>query len=131
MNYDEFVGQVQHRARLGSTGDAMRAIGATLETLGERLHGGEAENLAAQLPEAIGHYLGHAEQSESFGLDTFYDRVSQRAGVDKPDAVHYARVVLSVVQEAVSGGELQDMSAQLPEEYAPLFEYEEAAKQED
>lgn len=128
MTYDEFVGRVQQQARLGSTGEAMKAIGATLETLGERLHGGEAENLAAQLPQEIGHYLGDAGSSASFDLDTFYDKVCERSGADKPDAVHHARVVMNVVQEAVSGGELDDMKAQLPDEYAPLFEFETEAE---
>jgi uncharacterized protein (DUF2267 family) len=50
MTYDEFIGQVHHRARLGTTGDAVRATRATLEVLGERLFGGEAKDLAAQLP---------------------------------------------------------------------------------
>jgi uncharacterized protein (DUF2267 family) len=37
MKHDEFIGQVQHRARLSSRGDAKRASWATLQTLGERL----------------------------------------------------------------------------------------------
>ncbi|MGM0669506.1 MAG: DUF2267 domain-containing protein, partial [Gemmatimonadota bacterium] len=56
MNYDDFVGEVQHRARLPSSGDAVKAIRSTLETLGRRLHGGEARDLAAQLPEEIARY---------------------------------------------------------------------------
>lgn len=57
MTYDEFVGQVQHRAQLSDTGAAVAAIRATLETLGEHLFGGKAENLAAQLPREIGIHL--------------------------------------------------------------------------
>ena len=40
MQYDEFVGQVQSRAKLGTTGDAVRPIRATPETLAEWLSGG-------------------------------------------------------------------------------------------
>ena len=50
MKHDEFIGQVQHRARLSSRGEAERATRATLETLAERLAGGEEQDLAAQLP---------------------------------------------------------------------------------
>lgn len=40
MQYEQFVGQVQNRGRMASQGEAVRAICATLETLGERLAGG-------------------------------------------------------------------------------------------
>jgi uncharacterized protein (DUF2267 family) len=57
MKHDEFIGQVQHRARLRSRGAAERATRVTLETLAERLVGGEANDLASQLPLEIGHHL--------------------------------------------------------------------------
>ena len=114
MRFEEFVGQVQHRARLASEGEAMRAIYATLETLGERLFGREADELAAQLPVAIGAYLRLAKEKERFDLEEFFRRIAEREGVDLPDAVFHARVVLEVLQEAVTPGEIQDVLAQLP-----------------
>jgi uncharacterized protein (DUF2267 family) len=122
MTYDEFVGQVQSRARLGSTGEAVRATRATLEVLGQRLFGGEAKDLAAQLPQEIGYYLRQDGQSERFGLDEFFARVSEREGVDLPVAVHHARAVISVVSDAASQGEIDDVRNQLPAEYDALFE---------
>jgi uncharacterized protein (DUF2267 family) len=122
MRFEEFVGQVQHRARLASEGEAMRAIYATLETLGERLFGREADELAAQLPAAIGAYLRLAKEKERFDLEEFFRRVAEREGVDLPDAVFHARVVLEVLQEAVTPGEIQDVLAQLPEEFRAVFE---------
>lgn len=123
MHYDQFVGQVQHRARLGSTGDAVAAIRATLETLAERLAGGEAKDLASQLPREIGYYLmrGLPELPQRFGLDEFVWRVSMRAGVQMRRAFFQARVVLEVVSEAVSLGEMEDVICQLPQEFEPLF----------
>lgn len=56
MKYDEFMGMVQNRARLASTGEAVRATRATLQTLGQRLFGGEAKDLAAQLPQEVGDF---------------------------------------------------------------------------
>ena len=47
MQHDEFIAQVQARARLSSRGDAERATRATLETLAERLAGGLRDKLAA------------------------------------------------------------------------------------
>lgn len=127
MDYDEFVGQVQYRARLPSGGEAMRAIRATLETLADRLSGGEADDLAAQLPREIGEYLrrealGDLYQGERFGLNDFYQRVAEREKIPFLDAAFHARAVIEVVQQAVSPGEMDDVRAQLPKEYATLFQ---------
>lgn len=124
MQYHEFIGKVQNRSRLGTTGEAVRATRATLEILGCRLYGGQARHLAAQLPGEVGVYLPQNDASEDFGLTEFYRRVSLKEGTDLPDAVHHARSVISVVEEAISPGEWADVRAQLPEEYDSLFEAE-------
>jgi uncharacterized protein (DUF2267 family) len=124
MKYDEFIGQVQNRARLSSREEAVKAIRATLETLAERLAGGEPKDLAAQLPEEIGAYLQHekAGTGERFSLDEFFKRVSEREGADLPVSVYHARVVIEVLTEAVTRGQMNDVRAQLPEEFDRLFE---------
>jgi uncharacterized protein (DUF2267 family) len=122
MKHDEFVGQVQNRARLSSRGEAEGAIRATLETLAERLAGGQASNMAAQLPPEIGRHLDQNGGGERFSLDEFFERVSQREDVDLPQAVHHCRAVIEVLREAVSPGEFEDMRSQLPEEYNRLLE---------
>ena len=50
MQLDDFPGQVQNRARLATPDEALRATGATLQTLGERLPGTAPGKRAAQLP---------------------------------------------------------------------------------
>jgi uncharacterized protein (DUF2267 family) len=124
MKHDEFIGQVQHRARLSSRGAAERATRATLETLAERLAGGEAKDLAAQLPLEIAEHLRGqwSALGERFSLDEFFRRVSLREGVDLSDAVFHAQAVIEVLNEAVSRGEMDDVRAQLPSEFDRLFE---------
>ena len=124
MKHDEFIGQVQARARLGSRGDAERVTRATLETLGERLAGGEAKDLASQLPREIGRHLltYHSEKGKRMTLDEFFEKVSEREEEDLPKAVFHARAVISVLQEAVTPGELEDVRSQLGPEFEPLFE---------
>lgn len=124
MQHDEFIGQVQARARLSSRGDAERATRATLETLGERLAGGEPKDIGTQLPRELGRYLmtPEAETARRMSLDQFFERVSEREGVDLPIAVHHARAVVSVLNEAVSQGEINQVRGQLGEEYFPLFD---------
>jgi uncharacterized protein (DUF2267 family) len=125
MQHDEFIGRVQHHARLSSRGAAEQATRATLETLAERLAGGEAKDLAAQLPQGIDVHLRSKrpeEVGERFSLEEFFRRVSQREGVDLPKATYHARAVIEVLKEAVSKGEMDDVRAQLPAEFDRLFE---------
>ena len=121
MTFDEFLGQVQNRARLASTGEALKAARATLTVLSQRLFGGEADELAAQLPEEIREYLEQVETPGDFGPDEFVSRVIEIEGVDLPEAIFHIRAVMSVLCDAVSPGEIEDMVVQLPDEYATLF----------
>lgn len=124
MQFNEFLGKVQDRARLESLDGAMRATRATLNTLAERLRGNEPTDLAAQLPGEIGEHLQAegAGAGERFGIDEFVRRVSEREGGHADDSIHHAQVVLGVLAEAVSRGEMRDVRQQLPEEYDKLFE---------
>ncbi|WP_016699660.1 DUF2267 domain-containing protein [Actinoalloteichus spitiensis] len=128
MRHDEFIGAVQHRARLSSRGQAEGVTRATLETLGERIPEPQAEHLAAQLPREIAVSLrrtitmGGAGSGERFDLDEFTRRVANRAGVDPPKAVYDARVVLEVLGEATQGETLHRVRDSLPEEMRGLID---------
>ena len=124
MQLHEFLGQVQDRARLSSLDDALRATRATLETLGERLEGGQPGNLGAQLPEELKTLLANPQlsASERFSSDEFFQRVSAREHEDLPAAVFHARAVVDVLTDAVAPGVMEKVRGQLPEDYQRLFE---------
>ena len=61
---------------------------------------------------------------ESYGLDEFFLRVSDREGVSLADAEFHARVVIGLLAEVVTVGEIDDVRAQLPANFAHLFEVE-------
>src|SRR5690606_27833831 len=98
---------------------------ATLETLGERLFSGELKDAAAELPREIAHYLTRATASQRLSLDDFYHRVATREPCDLPDAVYHARVVVSVLEAAISTGKIRAIRAQLPAECRDLFAHHE------
>lgn len=126
MQHDDFIGTVQHRARLDSRGAAEAATRATLETLGERLAGGKPSNLGGQLPQEIRlHLERHDGPSDAFGLQEFYGRVADREGpgIELPQAAFHARAVLSVVDEAVGGAGVHDVVEELGEDYGHLFDF--------
>ena len=121
MKHDEFVARVRELAELGSNEEAERAIRATFETLKERLAGNEPNNLADQLPEEITEPLRGEGSRDSFSLAEFYRRVSEREGIEETEAIRHARAVATVLQAAVTTGEMDHIRDQLKPEYAELF----------
>ena len=122
MQMDEFVGQVQSGARLGSMEQALNATRATLQTLAERLGAEDSRHLAARLPEGIGQFLdGREAVAEQFSPDEFLKRISAREGVEAPTADDHARAVLDTLRQAVPAGEIRNVLGHLPEEFARLF----------
>jgi len=117
MNFDEFTGQVQHRLELPATGETVRAIRATLMTLGQRIPEGAAEDLAASLPMEIKWYLTGAvhEHGERFDWQEFVSRVSDVEVTDRPEAAYHAQVVVDLVRTQVPPSDFQQLRDQLPE----------------
>lgn len=129
MQTQQFLGQVQSKARLPTLDAAIRATRATLETLAERLGPDEARHLGAQLPHEIQLYLRGAAppMPERFSSDEFLERVCAREGVDLPESTFHARAVIDVLAEAVPRGEIADVLNRLPDDYRRLFAGSEVA----
>ena len=127
LQYTEFLRRVEDQIYATQPATqtqraAEQAITATLETLSERLTGGEANDLAAQLPEELKAPLQRSgEEGERFSLEEFYNRVAEREGVDIETARNDASSVMSVLRVAVTPGQLDDLMAQLPSEFNGLF----------
>jgi uncharacterized protein (DUF2267 family) len=121
MRYSEFVDKVGEKTGLDSRDEVVQTIEAVLETLGERLTRDEQDHLAAQLPNELKDVVRKRYGADRFMLEDFYNRVRARADMGYPDAVKRSRAVLEVVQLAVSPGEMEDILAELPEEYLEVF----------
>lgn len=122
MNYSEFIDAVARRAGVPAA-EATIITRATLETLTDRITGGQARNLAGQLPVELREHLhktttaAGGQFAEPFGLEEFVQRVSARAGGDGARANAGVRAVLTTVGETVSSDELEGMVSQLPKEF--------------
>ena len=121
MKGEQFIAEVRNLAELDTNEDAQRAIRVTLQTLKERLAGNEPSNLAAQLPPEVAGFVEGEGGREPFSVEEFYERVAQREGVGTDEAIRHARAVATVLQTAVSGGELEDVRSQLGDDYEELF----------
>ena len=121
MKGEQFIAEVRNLAELDTHEDAQKAIRVTLQTLKERLAGNEPSNLAAQLPPEVAGFVEGDGGREAFSVEEFYERVAQREGVGTDEAIRHARAVVTVLQTAVSGGELEDVRSQLGDDYEELF----------
>ncbi|SCL32755.1 Uncharacterized conserved protein, DUF2267 family [Micromonospora rhizosphaerae] len=117
MVYEDFIDAVARRAGV-PVDQAGTITRATLETLAERISGGEANDLANQVPEGLDDHLRKTqEHPEVFGLGEFVQRVTARAGIDGVLASSGIRAVLTTLREAVPRDEFEDMVAQLPKDF--------------
>ena len=117
MNYDEFIGRVADGVGVDRS-EAEKLTRAVLTTLGERITGGEARDLAAQLPIQLQNPLLPAEEeAEAFDFVEFVRRVADRAGSDVNTAGMAVDVVFDTLRDAITPGEFDDVLSQLPDDF--------------
>ncbi|ABP54572.1 hypothetical protein Strop_2121 [Salinispora tropica CNB-440] len=124
MDYDTFVDQIAQRTDTPAA-QAVELTRAVLETLAERLTGGEVLDLAVQLPAELQGVLKPGPDNEAaqrLGATEFVTRVTDRAHVDEATAHGAVRAVFTTLREAISGGEFDDVAVQLPRDYRELVE---------
>jgi uncharacterized protein (DUF2267 family) len=99
---------------------AERAARAALVMLGIRIDPGEADDLAAQLPEPFAACVPHEGPAERFKSREFERRVARVVPLHNDQAPAAIRAIFTVLDEAVSEGEMRQVRAQLGHEYERL-----------
>jgi uncharacterized protein (DUF2267 family) len=123
VNYGEFMKDVRERADLDRR-QAEKAVRATLNTLAQRLAGGEPKDLASQLPEELKETVNFTT-SEGAGIawdaEEFVDRVGAREGVSPDEAREHVTAVFAALHDAITPGEFGDIATQLDKTYKQLL----------
>ena len=119
--FGQFVDGLRSRADLDRV-EAERAADAVLETLAERLAGGEVDDLEALLPEQFRDPLERGKvrvrgRPRPMSLDEFVDRAARREGVSFEEALAHVRAVFATLAEALPPRELRDLLGELPRGY--------------
>ncbi|MER7892973.1 DUF2267 domain-containing protein [Micromonospora sp. NPDC094482] len=115
MQFPRFIDAVSRRSGLAPE-QAATVARAVLQTMAERVTGGESDDLAGQLPDELDGYLGAGAgpaQSAS-GPAEFLRRVGERAGIDEVAARAGTAAVFATLRETVTVGEFQQMVTRLP-----------------
>lgn len=122
MRQDEFLATVRERGQYADRVEVERVTGAVLGLLGARLTPGEAEDLAAQLPEGTEDaVLAGPGSQDGLGVEEFVATLAQRLESTRETARWDASAVLSTVADSVTGGQLNQVLGQLQSGYAELF----------
>jgi uncharacterized protein (DUF2267 family) len=120
----EFLRRVADRTGLDED-RALVVTEAVLEALGERIAGGEVDDLVKELPRDLRPALERGkERSGGLGpkmsLDEFLTLVAERSGITPDQAREYAGAVLATIHDAVSEKEFRDLVSELPRSYVEL-----------
>jgi uncharacterized protein (DUF2267 family) len=121
MKYDMFLATVEERAGIEDREEAERTAFAVLQALADRLTGGEADDLLAQLPEPLKSTITVIEEADPMDPDEFVDRVARELRLPPEEARDRVRAVFGALREAVTPGEFEDVLSQLDREYADLL----------
>jgi uncharacterized protein (DUF2267 family) len=123
VNYGEFMKDVRERAGLDKE-QAERAVRATLNTLAQRLAGGEPKDLASQLPEELKEtvtFTTGAGAGIDWKADEFVEKVADREGASPEEAREHVRAIFAALRDALTPGEFDDIAAQLDKSYRALL----------
>jgi uncharacterized protein (DUF2267 family) len=102
------------------------AVDAVLETLAERIAGGEVDDLIARLPPRLHEPLmrgkaGSGGKAQPLSLDEFIRRVGERAELDPDQARDAVRGVMQALHETVGDKEYRDIIVELPSDFRALL----------
>jgi uncharacterized protein (DUF2267 family) len=122
LSYDAFLQRVVERAPVSGFEEARRATDAVLETLAERIAGGEVDDLITRLPiemhDALRRGVEHTGgKAIRMSWEEFVGRVAEREGVAAARAADDAVAVLRTLREAVGDDEWFDITVQLPQDF--------------
>jgi uncharacterized protein (DUF2267 family) len=121
MSLDEFLTWVSDRGGIDRE-TARRATDAVLETLGERITGGEVDDVLKELPPELRPPLERGRErsggrAQKMSLEEFVGRIAEREGVPVEEVRAHARAVMNTIRDAVVAKEWHDISSQLPNSY--------------
>src|SRR4051794_22470528 len=129
MNANEML-----RTLAGATGSTRRqaddVLIATLTVLSEVVSADETRDLIAQLPKSVRERVPVSGTTLSMRPIEFVARVADLTQMTNENAERDVRAVFEVMTTAVNAGEMNDIAAELGDDYAELLGREERLRRE-
>jgi uncharacterized protein (DUF2267 family) len=121
VKYDKMVKAVEERAGLGDWAEAERTLRVVVQALSDRLLGGEADDLLAQLPEPLKSEITVTPHADPMNPQEFLERVARDLGLPEEEARDRVRAVFPTLHDAVTEGEWEEVVGQLDRKYSELI----------
>jgi uncharacterized protein (DUF2267 family) len=115
------VKAVEERGGITDRAEAERTLRVVVQALSDRLIGGEADDLLAQLPEPLKSEIRVTEAADPMDPDEFVQRVARDLELPEDEARDRVRAVFGTLHEAVTEGEWEEVVGQLDKQYARLL----------
>jgi uncharacterized protein (DUF2267 family) len=102
VKYDQMVKAVEERAGITDRAEAERSLRVVVQALSDRLLGGEADDLLAQLPEPLKSEITVTDEADPMNPQEFVERVAGELGLPEEEARDRVRAVFGTLHEAVT-----------------------------
>jgi uncharacterized protein (DUF2267 family) len=118
FDVDEFLRRVADREGV-DVETAERHAGAVFEALRRTIPANEYADMQAELPKDFAPLLSRGPHVDVLTVETFLQRVADRAGLPEDAAERATDAVLETLAERIAGGEVEDLIARLPPRLHP------------
>ncbi|NMH99297.1 DUF2267 domain-containing protein [Pseudonocardia acidicola] len=116
---EELVRRVAEKENL-DIAQAARRVRAVFYALSRAIPADVLDPLVAELPKDFDPLLGPARRpAPPWPIEEFLSRVADRAGIDLEAAARATEATLEILAERIAGGEVRDLSRELPPELHP------------
>jgi uncharacterized protein (DUF2267 family) len=115
FDVDEFLRRVAEREEV-DVDAAQRHAAAVFLAIGRTVSDKELDDLIAELPRDFAPLLPRGPRVDVVSIETFLERVADRAATDVDGARRAADAVLETLAERIAGGEVDDLIRRLPVE---------------
>lgn len=130
MRDEDFAETVGQRA--GIDNDRARTVSrAVVQALTEQVDADMARSLLDQLPRGLRSATTVSDAPKPLPLNEFRDRVSDIAGTDAFDVDRHVHAVVTTLRDAVTGGQVDEIVARLPDVYRDFLPAEAAPVRAD
>lgn len=120
MGYRELIKKVQMYSGF-SDSESQEALGCTVESLAAMLTEDERKDFASQLPQELKEVAILAEPIEDKSQKDILRQVVERQGIDESRAKKQLMASWRALKDTISGGELAQIKAQLPNASAAML----------
>jgi len=120
MKFRELVKQVQLESGF-SDAESQEALETMVERLAAQLEEGERKDFASQLPPELQDIALEALPTAATAHQTIVEQFMEQEDIDEPRAKKQIMAAWCALQEAISGGQIRHIRAQLPGETAKIL----------